>query len=236
MDPNIFNILEFLASNGVGKNIDISGYLNGIRSEGSRLLDNVDTKSFLAALEPYTSFNEDTEYRFDISPPNYGFVGPKISITNDGITALKSERDRIRQAKVDQSAIDVNQSIIATNTAVQNMDKRMLEHAQTQEAIMLEQSGFSSKQVTLTERQVTLIGTQNKLYRITLILTLFNILIGIVILIITIKSGSENKQISTLQLKSIEQQKEIKRLQLLKSDTVHYVLNYPVLKKKKKEK
>jgi len=113
----------------------------------------------------------------------------------------------------------------------------MLEHAERQEDIMLQQSGFTQQQVTFTERQVTLIEqqvtlirTQNNLYRNTLILTGFNILIGIIILVITIKSNSDKQLISTQQSQLTDQQKELKRLQLLKSDTVHYVLHYPLLK------
>jgi len=231
MDADIFNILEFLASEGIQKTMDISSELNAIRSKGKRLHDGTDIKNFLDALKPYTNFSDYTSYRVE-SP--YGFMGVKIHITNDGIDALKAERDRIAQRivnesamEVDKSAIDVNKSIKATNDAVIDMNKRMLEHADRQEVIMLNQSAFTEKQVSIMERQSVLIDKQNRLYKFTLILTAANIFVAIILCVATVSSNADKALISTQWSQLAEKQKEIKRLQLLKSDTIHYVLHYP---------
>ncbi|MDB5142970.1 MAG: hypothetical protein JWQ66_1683 [Mucilaginibacter sp.] len=226
MDPYIFRILDFLAVEGVNRRTNISIKLNEIHSEGKRLLDPNDTKLFLNALRPYTNIDASTVYP---SRSLYGFSTFEIHITDDGIKAYKAERDRIRQREVDES-------VIATNNAVQNMNQRMLENAKSQAEIMLQQAGFTGEQVELAKRQVTLIGNQNKLYRITLFLTGLNILLSIVIIIMTHNANGDKELISNQSSRLQEQQKEIKQLQLLKADTVHYVLHYPVLKSKSKVK
>ena len=51
MDPNIFDILEFLASKGIGTTTDIGTHLNKIRSTGDRLQKPGDVMRFFDSLE-----------------------------------------------------------------------------------------------------------------------------------------------------------------------------------------
>ena len=224
MDPNIFEILETLASATVGTSVDISPILNKMRNEKGLLNKPGDTSRFLDSLNSITNFNQSTPIRDE---PNLGFIGINLAITNIGIDALKGERDRIRQGIVDQSSIDVNSSIIATNEAIKNTNLRMLEHAEKQESIMLSQSDFTGQQVIFTERQLTLVSKQNALYRITLVLTAINIFLGLGILYATVSSNADKQAIERLNTQLSAQSKEIKQLLLLKSDTVRYVLHYP---------
>jgi hypothetical protein len=224
MDPVIFEILEFLASKGIGTSDDIAPILNDIRSKGVHLQKPGDTSRFMDSLTDITNFNQYTAV--NDQPPG-GFINVQLAITSKGVDELKSERDRIRKREVDESSIGVNKSIIATNEAVQNMDNRMLEHAATQVEILKQQSGFSEKQVGLVERQ-------NRLYGITLWLTAINIAVGLGVLISTFLSNADKELISTQRSQLELQRKEIQTLQLQKADTVHYVLHYPVSKSKKK--
>ena len=72
MDPNIFDILEFLASKGIGTTTDIGAHLNKIRSTGDRLQKPGDVMRFFDSLETITSYNSHTPYRDE---PNLGFIG-----------------------------------------------------------------------------------------------------------------------------------------------------------------
>lgn len=184
---------------------------------------------FIQSLNKYANFHPDYN-----RTKTHGFVQFNAFITDDGRQALKIEKERILQEKVHNSSIDLNNSIIATNKAVQNTNTRMLEHADRQEGIMETQLQVTRQQVDLTDRQVGLVSAQNGLYRTTLILSGFNILLTFIVIIITYKSNSDKELISIQQSQLAEQQKEIKQLRLLKSDTVHYVLHYPLLKNKKK--
>jgi hypothetical protein len=93
----------------------------------------------------------------------------------------------------------------------------------------------TKRQTKVLEDQEGIFEKQTNLYRYTLILTGFNALIGIIILYSTASSNADKLSISTLQSQLSTQQKEIKRVQLLKSDTVHYVLHYPEMKNKSKK-
>jgi len=240
MDAKIREILEFLSDVTVGTSKDISPLMNGIFPVQNITTDGGPLDRFLDELKAYTTFKNHTSYRRERP---YGFIGLNIALTNGGLIELKKEQDRIKQGEVNQYSIDLSKSIIATNNAIQTTNNRMLEHAEKQEAIMSAQSGFSEQQVTFTERQVKLIeqqvilvSTQNKLYRNTLILAGINILIGLIILVVTINSNSDKLSIVSLRSQLTDQRKEIQRLQLLKSDTVHYVLHYPLLKSNLKDK
>jgi Tfp pilus assembly protein PilN len=69
-----------------------------------------------------------------------------------------------------------------------------------------------------------------------MILTAANIIVAFALLRVTQSSNSDKETISTLQSQLESQRKEIKQLQLLKSDTIHYVLHYPLVKKEVKKK
>jgi hypothetical protein len=231
MDSAIFEILEFLASKGIGTSEDIAPILNDIRKKGVHLQQPGDVSRFMESLTELTNFNQ---YITVQDQPPHGFINLKLAITNNGVNALKAERDRRRQRAVDESSIGVNKSIIATNEAVQNMDNRMLEHTATQVEILKQQSNFSEQQVKLTEQQVNLVAKQNKLYRATIILTGMSVLGSLFVLKVTIDSNADKELISIQRSQLEDQRKEIKQLQLLKSDTIHSVLRYPVSKNKKK--
>ena len=224
MDTDIFDLLEFLASKGVNKTTDISSELNGIYSKGKRLLEIEDIMNFTGALAHYIEI-EEVDGPFPTRSSS-GFFRFKVHITNSGINALKEERDRRRQGKLDKS-------VMATNEAVRNANIQMLENARNQEAIMQEQARFAGEQVQLGNTQLTLFRTQNNLYRIIAILTGVSILLSIVIIKMTYNDSNEKELLSHQNQIIEEKNKEIKQLQLLKSDTVHYVLHYPVSKGKK---
>jgi hypothetical protein len=240
MDAGIRQILEFLLEGDapVGKDKDISYIMNGIFPIAEATFDKHNLERFLEDLAKYTTY--DKSILFTRKQP-YGFNKLIIALTEYGLNALKKEQDRVTQREANQVSIDLGKSIIATNNAVQNMNVRMLEHAERQEAIMLAQSGFSEQQVAFTSQQVGIMGKQthliekqNALYKFTLILTGVNIAVAIGLFIATV-SSSADKELISIQRSQIEaKNKEIRRLQLLKSDTVHYVLHYPLLKSKKK--
>jgi hypothetical protein len=236
MDANIYKILTELSEVPVGTKKNISKTMTELFPAYKGSLDG-DMLYFLECLKEYTNYDHHMLSYLE----GHGIVGLELRMTNDGLVSLKAENDRRLQARVHNSSIELSQSIMATNNAIQQTNTLMLGHAERQEAIMLTQSEFSRQQVAfteqqvqLTDRQVRLVDTQNNLYRITLLVTGINVIIGLIILIITIQSDSDKKLISALQIQLANQQKEIKRLQLLKSDTVHYVLHYPQSKSKPK--
>jgi len=234
MDANIRQILEFLSDVPVGTKKDISAEMNGIFPLAKYPINSQGVSNFVTALMKYTDINQYTSYRREAP---LGFIGLNASLNNDGAIELKKELDRVIQGEVSQSAISVNKSIISTNDAIKDTNKRMLEHAVSQENIMREQSNFVKQQLTYTEKQtkftedqVGLVKTQNKLYKFTLILTAVNIAVGLGVLIATLMSSADKELLSIQRSQLASKDKELKQLQLLKADTVHYVLHYPILK------
>jgi len=74
--------------------------------------------------------------------PDKWFKTFSISITSEGIVALKEERNRVAQEIVNQStinanksAIDVNKSIQDTNISVQNTNKSIIDISEKQAAV-----------------------------------------------------------------------------------------------------
>jgi len=228
MDPNIYKILEYLSDVPVGTKKDISPILNELFPFDKYPAESGDIIRFIDSLVSITDYRR-TPYRRE---QNFGFIGFQISITSAGLFQFKEEQDRVLQSKAHASTINVNDSITATNKSIANINKRMLEHASAQEKIMLMQANFSEQQVGIMNQQTTLITTQTNVYRYTLILTGVSVLLTILLLIITIKSNSEKELISTQRMQLRDRDTEIKRLQFLKSDTVHYVLHYPLSKNK----
>lgn len=165
------------------------------------------------------------EDAFVIKPEAANFIGYEE-------TDIENKKNKELQQILNKSTIDVNASITATNKAIAVVNKRMLEHANAQEKIMKAQNGFYEQQVEIMGKQTKLITTQTTIYKYTLILTGLSILLTIILLIITINSNSDKELISIQRLQLRDQYKEIQRLQLLKSDTVHYVLYYPLPKNK----
>lgn len=239
MDDDIRKILEFLSDVTVGTSKDISSLMNGIFPTRNITTDAGPLKRFLKDLEKYTTYSHlYPNHRRELS---LGFIGLNIALTHDGLIALKKEQDRIQQGEVNKYSIDLSKSIIATNQAIQNTNNLMLEHADKQEAIMSAQTAFSEQQVAFTSQQVGIMGTQthliekqNALYKFTLILTGVNIAVAVGLFIATVSSSADKELISVQRSQIEAKNKEIRRLQLLKSDTVHYVLYYPLLKSKKK--
>jgi hypothetical protein len=237
MNKGIIRILEYLEPYQPGDRKDISDLLNDIIPSDTPNITSVDLH-FIEVLNKYINVNGQISRN-----PNFRFVGINAFINEEGRISLQKYHESKLQERVHNSAISVNESLEATNEAVKTTNIRMLEHADRQEVIMLQQSGFAQQQVkfteqqvTLIEQQVTLISTQNNLYKNTLILAGINIVIGLIILWVTINSNADKLSIISLQSQLKEQNKEIKQLQLLKSDTVHYVLHYPQLKSNVKKK
>ena len=223
MDKNVLRILELLEPHGLQKRINIRNIINEIFP----VPENVPEQEFNAArnhvyrfLEtinkidpPYekkdgliqfdtTLLNNLKQYR-DV--PDTWFDWFQASITQEGIEVLKKENDRQVDLQSKQSAIHVNESIIATNGALQNTNTLMLNHAERQIAIM--------------DNQTTLVRRQNRLYRVTLYLTGINLLIGIGILYSTLTSNADKQEIERLRVQVSDREKMIQLLHTLKSDT-----------------
>jgi len=235
LSENTVRVLEFLEPLEPGDRKDLSPLLNEIIPLGPQSSLEV---YFIDVLKEYVNFNH--QYTRTLE---HGFVQFMGFLKKEGRIALAAYRESKLQEKAHKSSIDVNESIIATNRAIDTTNQRMLEHAETQEAMMKTQSGFmerqaefSGQQVGIMDEQKKLVEKQNTLYKVTLFLTGANILVAIVLCIATLSSNSDKELLSTQQQQLTDKDKEIKRLQLLKSDTVHYVLHYPALKSKLKNK
>jgi hypothetical protein len=233
MDVNILKILKYLSEETVGSKRNVSEIMNEIFPVQKLATDGANVKRFLEDLKKYTNYADFDEGNRD---SQYGFIGFMLAINNDGVIALNKERDRLKEGELTQSAIDVNQSIKATNDSIKQTNKLMIDHAEKQEAIMSSQSDFIEQQVLFTRQQLGLIEKQNSLYKITLILTFLNIILGGGILWISISSNVDKQAIEQLNTEIVNQKKEIKQWQLLKSDTIHYVLQYPIIKSNLKKK
>lgn len=159
-----------------------------------------------------------------------------VRITQDGLNAIHDHWNALDNRKLAQSALDVNESIVATNKSVIETNRTMVENGNAQIRVNQQIADNSDRQVGIMDEQKTLVEKQNTLYGFTLALTACNILVAIILCYVTIISNADKELISTQRSQLLEKQKEIKRLQLLKSDTVHYVLHYPQSKNKQIKK
>jgi hypothetical protein len=243
MDIRIFEVLDFLNKNGgVGNKLDISPIINKFYPVEENIQMYVYTKEsgnimrFIEALSPFITNNNEYSINAHNSFPKQFLTPFYVSINNEGIKELDNEHQKHQSKVLNNSAIDANNSLIATNNAVQETNKRMLEHAEEQSKFVQTQLGYTKQQTVFTSQQVGLVQRQNTLYKFTLILTAVNIGVGLGVLIATLNSNADKELISIQRSQLLSKEKEIQQLQLLKSDTVHYVLHYPQQKSNLKTK
>jgi len=224
MDEGTIRILEYLEPYQPGDRQNIGTLLNEIIPINHPNAQSIELY-FIEALREYINF--DSHYN---RSAQFGFGHFPAFIKQEGRDFLKEYRKNKLEERAHNSAISVNESLIGTNEAVKNTNIRMLEHADRQEVIMHTQTGFTERQVKFTETQLVLFEKQNNLYKITLVLTALNIILGGGILFATLNANADKQAIERLNTQITSQSKALKQLQILKSDTVRYVLHYPLLK------
>jgi hypothetical protein len=257
MELEYFNLLEFLKSNGgLNKKISIKPLIEEIISYDPTFRNYQSAMEQIWALLGKLNQNQITKSEFHRNPSaefeyNWELIKDiKVELTPKGYADLTDHLQHESELKLNKLLIEnqetaklASQSVINTNESIVATNKKMLEHTERQEKIMEDQKGFSrqqtgflQQQVTIMDEQKTLVGKQNSLYKFTLYLTGANILVAVALLYSTINSNADKQSIATLQSQLEAQRREIKQLQFLKSDTVHYVLHYPISKNKATKK
>ena len=239
MDDRVKIILEFLEPKGLEKKENIRELINDIfpvPDDGNEPHFNAvrsHVNHFLRSINKDDTPHDKTSGYIRFDPvrlnalksfrdvPDTWFDWFQAAITDDGIKALREDNERLLREKVSQSAIDVNKSIQKANEA-------MIDNAKIQ-------TGINQQMATNSFTQTTIFGNQTRLYRNTLILTAINIILGGGILYSALKSNADKLVIERLNNQVISQNKEIKQLQLIKSDTIRYVLHYPKFKNSSKK-
>lgn len=201
-NKNLIKILEFLAPNDVGVQVDISILLDKLypKPNSDEKLPELKNKiiKFLDSLkiDSYIKFNNEALTQvneFSLSPPKwFDNVLFMASIEPMGLKYLKKERENNTLYAINQSIIATNKSVKASNEAI----------------------------IATANRQLEILESQTNLYRNTLLLVGVNLLIGLGILITSFISYSDKKEIATLHVQLKDRDDALRTLLLKKTNAL----------------
>lgn len=219
MDESVIKVLTHLRPFGIGVKDNIAEILNGIfpYTQGLQSYEysqkSGDIQRFIDALikEDYISLDVNT---LNMAAPNsnpdkWFQYHVRASITANGVSVLNEIQKDLLSGEFTKSAIDTNQSILATNKSVQKTNEAIINSAKEQGNINKAIKANTEKQTEILTGQAIILTKQTSIFFATAIFAFASVLVGVSSIAVDFYKSEWKKEAG---MKIQLQQKEIEGL------------------------